>query len=60
MIAGHIRLKDIGIADGDQICIDGSDMIAASASEMMNVRMDSEITMAEEEIEYNSTDDDED
>ena len=57
---GHKRLKDIGIVDGDRICIDGSDMNAEPASKLIDVRKDNEITMAEEELEWNSMDDDED
>ena len=55
-----MRLKDIGIVDGDQICIDESDVNVAMASEQIEARKFKEITMAEEELEYNSMENDED
>ena len=49
-ISGNRKLKDIGIADGDQICIEE---VRPEVTGTVNARMNQKSTLAKDEKDYN-------
>ena len=56
-ITGNRKLKDIGIADGDQICIEE---VRSDVTGTVNVMKNQESTLAKDEKDYNKITEDAD
>ena len=54
-----MKLKDLGIVDGGQINIDDTNANVTLTPVQVDVMKNNEITLVEDELDYNSIDEDE-